>query len=219
MRLSKPLLDNYRRHPTIDRYCTEDDTHHAEGLRRLLPRADWIALEQISRSTCARRSELLAMNSRRLESPGSALKPLNDDAYLRVILLEMASVTGEATVRDSNASSSIEAAQELEGDRTAVIDSKDVKAPVVRRLKTKNTKQVDIVFSKPQNLSRPQLPTTTGTERYPGHLDRRTQVSNTQTAVKTNTVGSNSSDVTVVSETLTACTRCRTVGLSKPRGR
>jgi hypothetical protein len=155
MRLSRPLLDNHQRHPTIDRYCTEDDTHHAQGLRRLLPRADWIALEQISKSTCARRSELLAMNSRRLESPGPAPKPLNDDAYLRVILLEMASVTGEATIRDSDASSSIEAAQELEGDRTAFIDSEVVKAPVARRLGTKNTKQVDIVLSIPQNLPRP----------------------------------------------------------------
>jgi hypothetical protein len=131
----------------------------------------------------------------------------------------MASVTGEATIRDSDASSSIEAAQELEGDRTAFIDSEVVKAPVARRLGTKNTKQVDIVLSIPQNLPRPQLPTTTGTERYPGHLDRQAQVSNTQTAVKANTVGLNSSDVTVVSETLTACTRCRTVGLSKLHGR
>jgi hypothetical protein len=154
MRLSKPLLDNHRRHRRTDRYCTEGDTHHAQGLQRLLPLAELTSLEQLSRSTCARRSELLAMHSRR-ESSGQALKPLDDDAFLRVVFLELASVTGEGTLHDPHARSGIEAAEEVEEELNATRDTGKAESPGTRLWKDEKAQQVDSVLSTPSYISDP----------------------------------------------------------------
>jgi hypothetical protein len=113
MRLSKPLLDNHRRHRTIDQYCTEGGTHHAQQLQRLLPRVEWTTLEQLSRSTCARRNKVLMANSRRKVS-GAAL---DDVSFLRVVLLELVSVTGGLASHQHQTSVGHEIAPENETGR------------------------------------------------------------------------------------------------------
>jgi hypothetical protein len=244
MRLSKTLLDNHRRHRRADRYCTEGDTHHAQRLRRLVPLAELTTLEQLSRSTCARRSELLAMNSQRVGSSGPALKPLDDDSFLRVVLLELASVTGEATFHDPGASSGIDAAQEVEGDLNTLGDSGKVNSPGRKDWTDENLKQVDSVFSTPNEIpgqpkstrssaardlrdqgyqAQPSDTQNAGKARVIGsdsrNRDLQAQLSDTQNASKSRVIKLDSWNDTAESMTISACTRCRVVSLYDPQRR
>lgn len=86
MRLSKPLLDSNRYHQDATRPCDEDDEHHVSHLQRLLPHATLARLKLMSKSICSRRLELLRMNPHR----DGLYSTLWDDAFLRMVLLELA---------------------------------------------------------------------------------------------------------------------------------
>ena len=104
MRLSKPLLDNHRCHQKATRPCDEADEHHVSRLQRSFPHATLATLKRLSKSICSRRLELLRMNSNR-----EGLFPtLGDDAFLRMVLLDLASISDEAINYESSTRSSFE---------------------------------------------------------------------------------------------------------------
>lgn len=121
MRLSKPLLDNHRRQRPPDRYCTEGETHHVPLLRRLMPHAEQTTLERLSWFTCARRDEMLTAKSHFKDS-GTAL---DDVAFLRSVLLELAFVTGGSVFPEPEISRSTETVQDDEVDLSVSKDGKD----------------------------------------------------------------------------------------------
>jgi hypothetical protein len=139
MRLSKPLLDNHRRHRTIDRYCAEGGTHHAQQLQRLLPRVEWTTLKQLSRSTCARRNKVLMANSRRRVSSAA----FDDAAFLRAVLLELVSVTGGLASHQHQTSVGHEIAPENETDRIHWNDFSDAETFGSRKGKHRQASPVE----------------------------------------------------------------------------
>jgi hypothetical protein len=220
MRLSKPLFDNHRRHWDPDRYCAEGETHLAQHLQRILRGAEWTALEQLSRSTCARRDILLITNSRRKISDAAAL---DDITFLRVVLLELASVSGET-------SSGGEIVPGDEADWNVFRDAEKSGSQIIGRWSTDHVGTPRDPPKKPSsssqahrdivpNASKIMLIESDPVENFrtqlPGDLNRKAYPGDTQKTGKAQLVDSDSSDDTTKPMTMTACTRCRVVSLLK----
>jgi hypothetical protein len=126
------------------------------------------------------------------------------------VLLELASVTGEAMLHDPHARSGIEAAQGVEEESNASRDTEKAESPGTRYWKDENAGKVDSVVSTPSYIPDPNS-TRSSTARPTRAKGPQAQMSDTPKPRKARVIESNSSDGTAVSMTITACTRCRAV--------
>ena len=213
MRLSKPILDSHRYHQNAIRPCDEDDEHHVSHLQRLFPHATLTTLKRLSKSICSRRLELLRMNSHR-----EGLDPaLGDDLFLRMVLLEMASISDEAIEHESNTKSSFAAASgRLAAESRTLEDAVIKETSHEERSKPSTGKMENVMFSSEYTLEDLD-PSKTDTAQRRHGLVHNTKSHTGPKTRETSVLDHESSYDRSEAFTITACTRCRVVRLTKTR--
>ena len=207
MRLSKPLLDSHRHHQTTTRRCDEDDKHHVSHLQRWLPRATLTIMKRLSKSICARRFEITRINSH-WKGHDSAL---GDDAFLRVVLLELASVSDDTIKYDSSTGSSLEQdTGYLAEEPSSFEDAENMESYREERSEPSPAK-VDSLFPSPEYTLKNPEPTMIRIAQHREGVVYKTKSNTGQHAKETSFVDHGSSDDGSEAATISACTRCRVV--------
>lgn len=204
MRLSKPLLDSHRHHQTTTQRCDKDDSHHVPHFQRLLPRASATTSKRLSKSICARRLKLLRMNSDRKE-----LNPvLGDDGFLRVVLLELASVSDEAIKHESSTRSTVRT------EPSSFQDAKNMESSREEQSKLSMGK-TDSLSTSPEYMLENLEPSKISTAQRPEGLIHDTESHLGQKVKEASFVDHESSENRPAAVTIVACTRCRVVGFDE----
>jgi hypothetical protein len=213
MRLSKPLLSNHLNHQTTIRHCEKDDKHHVNDLQRLLPHATLTVLKRLSKSICARRLELLRMNSQR-----GGLRPVSEDVtFLRMLLLDLASVSDEAIKYESSARSSVLAdAGRLGAEPSSFEYTENVESSLAERSKA-NIRQTESLPISSEYMPKSLEPIQISTAQRREDSDYKTKLQTGQKARQALFGDQESSNPEMF--TVTACTRCRVVRLTRTRDR
>jgi hypothetical protein len=211
MRLSKPLLDSHRRHQATTRRCDEDDKHHVSHLQRLLPRANLPILKRLSKSICARRLEALRMNS---QQEGS-ISVLSDDLFLRVVFLELASVSDEAMKLESSTGSSLERNPGYLAEEPSSFEDAENMESYCEERSIPSPAKVDSLFpSQEYTLVNPEPTMIQIAHRREGVV-YKIESKTGQNAQEASFVDRESSDDGSEAATISACTRCRVVRLTR----
>lgn len=211
MRLSKPLLDSHRCHQNDNRPCDEDDEHHVSHLQRLFPHATLATLKRLSKSICSRRLELLRMNSHR-----EGLYPaLGDDAFLRMVLLDLASISDEAIKYEANTRSSFEADSGRPAAEPGSLEDAEMgETPREERSKL-NTGETESLMVSPEYTPEDLEPSTGDTTQRRKGLLYDTKSHTGRKAKEASFIDYEVSDDRPEAVTLTTCTRCRVVRLTR----
>jgi hypothetical protein len=202
MRLSKPLLDNHRRHQGSAGCGDGDETHHVSHLQSLLPNADLTTLKQLSHSICARRLEVLLKNGYR----GGRGSALHDDAFLRPILLELASACDKSMKHHIGIGSSLEARSYDQADSSSFADARGTEFPSEWRSST-SIRQGDQVFNIPEYVSRKP---ESGAQLRKSQ-DHEVELHDKQEVGKASVLSHKFLTSKSRSSAIPACTRCRAV--------
>lgn len=211
MRLSRPLLNNHQRHESTPQRCDQDDTHHVSHLQRLLPHATLTLLKRLSKSICARRLELLHMNSHRERLNLN----IGDDAFLRVVLLEMASVSDEAVKYESSKGSSPEADSGRLKAEPCKFENVEYTKSVDEESVSSSIGKVDSVFNSSEYMLEHLEATKINiVQRREGPVYKSTSQAG-QKAKEASYTDQEPLDDISEAFTVDACTRCRIVRLSR----
>jgi len=184
------------------RPCDRDDSHHVSHLQRVIPRAKSEILKRLSRSICARSLEILRMNTQQ-DGFGRAL---GEGAFLRMVLLELASVSDEAMQHESSTGRSLAADPGLEVEPNSFEDVED-KEFSDEKISMPDPGQVDSLFNTPEyaKINIVQRPEETINEA---------KSHGRQEAKQASLVDHGSSDDRPIVHTVPVCTRCRVVSLN-----
>ena len=211
MRLSKPLLDSHRYHQDAARPCDEDDKHHVSHLKRLFPQATLAILKRLSKSICGRRLELLHMNSCR----EGVYPALGDDPFLRMVLLEMASISDEAIKHESSTKTSFEAdSGRLAAEPSSLEDAVFKETSREERSNPSTGKMENLMFPPEYTLEDLEWPKTDTAQRRQG-LVHSTKSHTGQKTRETSVLDHELSYDRSEAYTITACMRCLVVCLTK----
>jgi hypothetical protein len=207
MRLSKPLLDSHRRHQATTRRCDDGAKHHVSHLQRLLPRATLTILRLLSKSICTRQLETLRMNS---QQEGS-ISVLSDDVFLRLVLLELASVSDEAIKLESSTGSSLERNPGYLAEEPSSCEDAENMESYSEERSIPSPAKVDSLFPSPEyTLVNPEPTMIQIAQRREGVV-YKTKSDTGQNAKEASFVDHESSDDGSEAATISACTRCRVV--------
>lgn len=211
MRLSKPLLDSHRYHQNAARPCDEDDKHHVSHLKRLFPQATLAILKRLSKSICSRRLELLRMNSCR----EGVYPALGDDPFLRMVLLELASVSDEAIQHESGTKSSFETDSGRLAAELSSLGDTLVKETSREELSKPSTGKMENLMFSPEYTLEDLEPSKTDTAQRSKGLVHSTKSHTGQKTRETSILDDDLSYDRSEASTITACTRCLVVRLTK----
>lgn len=211
MRLSRPLLSNHLHHQKTTPRCDQDDKHHVEDLQRLLPRATLTTLKRLSKSICARRLQLLRMNSH----PGEFGQALEDVIFLRMVLLDLASVSDEAVNYESSTSSSDQTDPGRLGVQPSSFEDVENMESSLAGRPAPNIGQMETIPTSLEYMLKNIEPAPISTAQRREDIDSKTKLDIGPKAKQASFADHESSDDSSEVFTVTVCTRCRLVRLTR----